>query len=91
MFGRSTAALEARVTQLEHVTAVMRREWLEAQQELEELHRRNLNVIRSLRRAAAHQEARTDDDEGYDQASPDPTIYTGTVRDLERGRRMTGG
>jgi len=86
MFG-STAALRARVDALEAQLGQLRLEWIQAQGELEELHRRNLNVIRSLRRAASHAEARSEEGEGYDT----PQLREADYGELERARRHYGG
>jgi hypothetical protein len=77
-------ALRLQLSGLEATVRALHSEWVAVQGELEELHRRNLNVIRSLRRAASHHDARTDDAEGYDAGEA-------TVDELTRARRAYGG
>ena len=80
--------LEGRVRALEDALGALqslRSAWLQAQGELEELHRRNLNTIRSLRRLSRiPQDERTDDGEGTDQGVL-------TLEELERARRRYAG
>jgi hypothetical protein len=82
MFGLAgrLATLEARVAVLE----AMRAEWLDHRALLEDLHRRNLNTIRSLRKLARRPQ--DDDDDGAEGS--DRSLR---LDELTEARRRYGG
>lgn len=83
MFWRRGVTVED-LEQLRRDQAALRQEWLRAQQDLEDLHRRALNTIRSLRRLA---DTRSDNGEA---PAPEPLPQL-PVSILEARRRFTGG
>lgn len=81
-----TTELKRSIEALERSLTALRAEWQVQQAALEDMHRKNLNTIRSLRRLAELE------DEQPDIEPDDPAqLQLGTYDELEAARKRYGG